>query len=230
MGLFNRIKDPVDAEYRLTSCSSSSPGAAYSNCRMEGVVTGPGVGPIAVEYNTLAAPTKKWPQPGQTLPVTVDREDPTRLKVRWADMPTNRELGRQYAAQQAQQAQASGATASTSYEVVGAPGRPQPGQAGGGLTPEQASAGGAGLQPATGRVLAVHEVVVPAGLSGAGAGGTTDLTLDVALADGTGYSTSMRITFSTPEKHDAIAIVGRSLPVLVNPAAHDQVMIDTSKL
>jgi hypothetical protein len=224
MGLFNRIKDPVDAEYRLTSCSAGSPGAVYSNCRMEGVVTGPGIGPVAVEHSTLVAPTSKWPQPGQTIPVTVDREDPTRLKVRWDDLPTNRELGRQYAQQQAEQ------QAQQEAEVVGAPGRPQPGQAGGGLTPEQAAAGGGALIPATGKVLAVHEVVVPAGLSGSGAGGTTDLTLDISLPDGSGYSTSMRITFSTPEKHDAVAAVGRSLPVLVNPAAHDQVMIDTSKL
>lgn len=224
---------------------------------MEGVVTGPGVGPIAIEHNTLTAPTKKWPQPGDTLPVTVDRNDPTRLKIRWDRMPTNRERARQFAQQaaaaqagstatapggippQAQsmiddiiaKAKASGATVTTSYEttVVGAPGRAQPGQSDGGLTPEQA-ANGVGLQPATAKVLAAHDVVVPAGLAGVGAGGTTDLTLDVTLADGTGYSTSMRITFSTPEKHDAICAIGRQLPVLVNPASRDQIAIDTARL
>jgi hypothetical protein len=257
VALFNRIKDPVDAEYRLISCSMNSGGAAYENCRMEGVVTGSGIGPIAIEHNTLAAPTKKWPQPGDTLPVTVDRNDPTRMKIRWDRMPTNRERARQAAQQaaaaeaaqgasptapagmppQAQsmiddiiaKAKASGATVTTSYEVVGAPGRSQPGQAGGGLTPEQAAAG-VGLQPATAKVLAAHDVVVPAGLSGAGAGGTTDLTLDVTLSDGTAYSTTMRITFSTQEKHDTIAAIGRQLPVLVNPAARDQIAIDTTRL
>jgi hypothetical protein len=254
VALFNRIKDPVDAEYRLISCSAGSPGASYSNCRMQGVVTGPGVGPIAVEHNTLTAPTKKWPQPGDTLPVTVDRNDPTRMKIRWDRMPTNRErarrLSQQAAAAQAAGANASpgtpaqaqsmiddliarakagGATVTTSYEIVGAPGRAQPGQAGGGLAPEQAAAG-IGLQQATAKVLAAHDVVVPAGLSGAGAGGTTDLTLDVTLADGTGYSASMRITFSTPEKHDAICAIGRQLPVLVNPASRDQIAIDTARL
>lgn len=94
---------------------------------------------------------------------------------------------------------------------------------------EQAQSSGTPV-PATGTVLAVREVVVPEGLSGADAGGTTDLSLDITLPDGSGYSTSMRITFSTPEKHDAVAVVGRSLPVLVNPAARDQVMVDTSKL
>ncbi|MCU1513033.1 MAG: hypothetical protein JWO10_123 [Microbacteriaceae bacterium] len=260
MGIFNRIKDPVNAEYRLISCSASSPGAAYSNCRMEGVVTGPGVGPIAIEHNTLTAPTKKWPQPGDTLPVIVDRNDPSRLKIRWNQMPTNRERARQFAQDaaaaqavptpqtatapggipaQAQsmiddiiaRAKAGGATVSTSYEttVVGAPGRAQPGGVGGGLTPEQA-ASGTGLQPATATVLAAHDVVMPAGLTGAGDGGTTDLTLDVTLADGTAYSTSMRITFSTPDKHDLICAIGRRLPVLVNPASRDQIAIDTARL
>jgi hypothetical protein len=118
--------------------------------------------------------------------------------------------------------------------VIGAPGRPVPGAAGGGLTPEQAataaSGGGAGLQPAMARVLAVHDVPIPAGMPGAPPAGLVDLTLDVARPDGGGYATSMRIGFSTPEKRAKVATVGLTLPVLVNPAARDQIATDTSRL
>ena len=87
-----------------------------------------------------------------------------------------------------------------------------------------------GLQPATARVLAVHNVPVPPGLPGGAPAGSVDLTLDVALPSGGGYSTTMRIGFSTPEKRVRIAAVGTTLPVLVNPAARDQIAIDTGRL
>ncbi len=133
-------------------------------------------------------------------------------------------------------AQASGATVTTSYatDVVGAPGRPTPGAAGGGLTPEQsaqAAAGGAaaiGLEPTTAKVLAAHEVPIPAGVVGAAPGGVWDLTLDVAATPG--YTAVIRINFSSPAKRSQIAVVGRELPVLSDPANHDRIAIDTSRL
>jgi hypothetical protein len=287
MGLRNwlhnkHMSDPVDGMLQLTSCSAGAYNAAYSNCRMQGVVTAPGLAPTAVEHVCLA-PAKKWPQPGQMIPVLVDRADPTRLEVRWDDMPGNRELGQQQARQEAQRlaaqmsaaqawdpadapgqqpvttafppntmppelqslldnftqaARSSGVqvTCNVQQEVFGAPGRPVPGAAGGGLTPEQAAAaasgGGSagGLQPATARVLAVRELPIPAGIPGAPPAGLVDLTLDVALPGGGGYATSMRIGFSTAEKRVKVATVGLTLPVLVNPAARDQIAIDTGRL
>jgi hypothetical protein len=234
------MTDPADGTLQLTSCSAGAYDAAYSNCRMQGVVTAPGLAPTAVEHVCLA-PTKKWPQPGQTVPVLVDRADPTRLEVSWDDMPSNRDLGRQQAQQEAQRlaAQMSAAQApgpAGQQQVLGAPGRPVPGAAGGGLTPDQAAAavsggaGAAGLQSATARVLAVHEVPIPAGMPGAPPAGLVDLTLDVALPDGGGYSTTMRIGFSTPQKRAKVATVGLTLPVRVNPAARDQIAIDTAGL
>jgi hypothetical protein len=276
------MSDPVDGMLQLTACSAASYEAAYSNCRMQGVVTAPGIAPAAVEH-LRTAPTKKWPEPGQTIPVRVDRADTSRLEIRWDAMPTNRELGRQQAQQAAQMlaAQMPGgqmpggqmpgtqmpggqmpgtqmpwdqmpagpygqAPATTGFPpsmmppqvqgVVGDPSRPRPGMAGGGLTPEQAAgaasggAAAAGLQPATARVLAVHDVPVPPGLPGGAPAGNVDLTLDVALPSGGGYSTTMRIGFSTAEKRARIAAVGTTLPVLVNPAARDQIAIDTGRL
>lgn len=235
-----RMTDPVPGTYALTSSSVNSGGASYENCRMTGVVTADGVGPVAVEHY-CTAPTKRWPHPGQTLPVTVDRADPTRLEVQWDAMPSNHDLARQLAEQQAQELAdrmrtgASGTPAGppVTYTVVGDASRPLPGTAGGGLTPEQAAAAtqrpGA-MIAAHATVLAVHEVIVPAGVAGGGAAGTVDLTLDVALPAGGGYATSTRIAFSTAARRAAVATVGTVLPVLVNPAAHDQIAIDATRL
>lgn len=166
----HRLTDPIPGKYRLTSCSVSSPGAAYSNCNMEGVVMADGITPTAVEHY-CTAPTKKWPYPGQELPVLVDRADPQRLRVVWDDVPTGREVGRQAAQAQAQaqaQAMAAGTGAGAgaggtvmagelppqfqsmlasfqqasgmNVTVAGAPGRAAPGTPGGGTTPKQAAA------------------------------------------------------------------------------------------
>ncbi|WP_243062124.1 hypothetical protein [Humibacter sp. RRB41] len=239
MGLFNRIKDPVDGQFNLVSCSIASGGAVYENCSMDGVVSGPGVTPTSVHHSSLATPVAKWPQPGQTLPVTFDREHPDRLKIRWDQMPTNREVAQMYAAQQAQQmaaAQATGASVFASPSVIGDPSRPLPGAPGGGLTPQesaQALAGGAvalGLLPTTARVLAAYAVQPPAGVPTA-PGGVWDLTLDVTPVGGnSGYSTVMRIGFSSVQKQQTIAAIGRELPVLADPQRHDRIMIDTSRL
>jgi hypothetical protein len=241
---------------------------------MDGVVSGPGIDPVAVHHTSMLTPTAKWPYPGMVLPVTVDREHPDRLKISWDAVPSSRDVARELAAQQAQQmaaaagqtpqapgtagapsvapvvparyqsmvddivarAQAAGATVTTSYEtqVVGAPGRPAPGMPGGGLTPAesaQAASGRAaaiGLQATVATVLAAHEVPVPAGVVGAAPGGVWDLTLDVTATPG--YTTVLRINFSSPEKRQQIAVVGRQLPVLGDPQRHDRIAIDTSRL
>ena len=265
MGLRNwvhnkRLTDPVAGTYRLTSCSSNSGGAAYENCRMHGVVVGPGVGPIAVEHY-CTAPTKRWPQPGDTVPVTVDRADPTRLRIDWDQLPSGSDRGQRLAeelvasmgarptgptpdagaapfsadlAAFVARAEAQGAhvTTNVTYGVQGAPGRAVPGTAGGGLTPDQAAAAATNgsMQPATAQVLAVHEVVIPQGMAGGGAAGTVDITLDVSWPAGSGWTTTMRIAFSTAEKRARVATVGVTLPVLVNPQAHDRIAIDTTRL
>jgi hypothetical protein len=114
--------------------------------------------------------------------------------------------------------------------------RQMPGGPGGGLTPQQAAeaisgrASAMGLQPATARVLAVHDVPIPPGVPGAPPAGAADLTLDVTLPGGAGYSTTTRISFGTPQTRARITTVGATLPVLVNAQRRDQVVIDTSRL
>jgi hypothetical protein len=112
------------------------------------------------------------------------------------------------------QAQQYGVPVTTTYTVLGDRGRAMPGTPGGGLTPDQAASAGAN----------------PLGMVGGGAAGTVDLTLDVALPPGPGWTTTMRIAFSTPARRAAIATPGVRLPVLVDPDAHDHIAIDTSRL
>jgi hypothetical protein len=98
----------------------------------------------------------------------------------------------------------------------------QPGAFGaqpGGITSEQASA----------VVLAVHDV--PGVVEPRGPGSSlVNLTLDVTRADGSSYSTSSRIGFSTPARRAAVATVGHRVPVLVNPALPQQVTVDLSRI
>ena len=57
----------------------------------------------------MPAPVAKWPTPGGTLPVTVDRADLSKCKVRWDDVPEWDELAKQQAAQLAAQMNQGGA-------------------------------------------------------------------------------------------------------------------------
>lgn len=162
MGLFDRlrgIKDPIDGEYRLVACSSSSGGAVYENCTMDGVVTAPGVPGTAVRHTSLVTPVAKWPQPGRVLPVTIDRNDPTRLKIRWEAVPSNAQLAHALAEQQAAAAPASPAPAGAPTAADGLPA---------GLPPEAAAM--------------VADIVARA--RAAGATVTTDVTTSVVGADG----------------------------------------------
>ena len=121
--------------------------------------------------------------------------------------------------------------------VLGDPTRPLPGQARGGLTPEdsaQAALDGGfrlGLVRADATVLAAHDVAIPPGVPGAPPGGLVDLTFDVRFPTrDPGYATTTRIAFGTPERRAQIAVVGRTWPVLVNPNVRDQIALDTNRI
>ncbi len=59
---------------------------------MTGVLTGPGVNPCAVLYDGRAH-SKKWPEVGQTLPVTMEHSVPKIIEVLWAEVPDPKVLG-----------------------------------------------------------------------------------------------------------------------------------------
>jgi hypothetical protein len=252
----HRLSDPVPGRYHLTSCSVGSSGAMYSNCRMEGVVTAEGLPPTAVGHY-CTAPTKKWPSPGQELPVLVDRANPRRLRIQWRQVATGRQRGRQaaqaFAAMMAQQ-QATGGGAGWPGGSAGSGGvftadfsalPPQfqtlaedaqrrarqamdafsANAANASATNASASAanrpGPASMRSATAVVLAVHDAD--------GSVGAADITLDIK-APGGGYTAVTRISFRTAEQRARVAVPGATLPVLIDPADRNRVVIDTSRI
>jgi hypothetical protein len=63
---------------------------------MQLVVQGDGVPATAVEHHGLAHHSR-WPSPGMVLPVTVDRSDPSRLKIEWDEMEASSDRSRRTA-------------------------------------------------------------------------------------------------------------------------------------
>ena len=73
-----RMKDPVDGTAQVVGSTQPPDSATSSNVNLTVVVQAEGVPATSVEFSCIA-PTKKWPFPGETLPVTVDRADPERI-------------------------------------------------------------------------------------------------------------------------------------------------------
>jgi hypothetical protein len=85
----HRMKDPVRGQAQVVSCSQWH-GGTSANCRMQLVVQAPGVPATAVELDCMVH-ASRWPSPGITLPVTVDRDDPQKLKVEWDEVETSQD-------------------------------------------------------------------------------------------------------------------------------------------
>ncbi|MCW3017005.1 MAG: hypothetical protein JWO02_4097 [Solirubrobacterales bacterium] len=123
MGLFRdwaksrKMDDPVRGILRVTACTTIDGDATSSNYNLDGVVSADGVLPTAVNHSGIAK-AKKWPFPGQELPVTVDRADPTRIRIEWDDVQTGDERGA-----------ASAARLAATMRGEGAPGTPPAGTA-----------------------------------------------------------------------------------------------------
>lgn len=84
-----RMKDPVRGQAQVVSCTQWH-GGTSANCRMQLVVQAPGVPATAVDLECMVHATR-WPSPGITLPVTVDRDDPEKLKVEWDEVETSQD-------------------------------------------------------------------------------------------------------------------------------------------
>lgn len=93
-----RMKDPVDVTAQVVSSSGAPDNATHGTAVMNLVVQLPGMEAQSIECTSVPTPVKKWPQPGQQLPVTVDRADPTKCKVRWDDVPEWDDIAKQQAA------------------------------------------------------------------------------------------------------------------------------------
>ena len=80
-----RMKDPVRGTAQVVACSRMTQAAVASNCVMNLVVSADGLPATPVEHEAIVR-QDRWPHGGQVLPVTVDRADPTRLKVEWDEV------------------------------------------------------------------------------------------------------------------------------------------------
>ncbi|RKQ87395.1 hypothetical protein C8N24_5416 [Solirubrobacter pauli] len=89
-----RIKDPVRGSAQIVACSRPARPAVASNIVLHLIVSADGVAPTAVEHECMCR-QDRWPHQGMTLPVTLDRADPSRLKVEWDELPTHQDLIRQ---------------------------------------------------------------------------------------------------------------------------------------
>jgi len=115
-----RMSQPVQGTAQVVSATMPAESSTSSNCSMSLVVSAEGLEPTAVEHTTMAK-TKRWPSPGMTLPVTVDLADPTRLKIHWDEVQTNRESANQQAEQIAEMMKGgAGATAQGAGMNLGA--------------------------------------------------------------------------------------------------------------
>jgi hypothetical protein len=85
-----RMKDPVRGAAEVVACSDYHGRGIKQLCTMQLVVHAEGVAPASQEHHLLAH-RDKWPAPGMTLPVTVDRADPTKLYVMWDEVQGSRE-------------------------------------------------------------------------------------------------------------------------------------------
>lgn len=123
MGLFNRMKDPVDGAARIVSCSGPPDGATSGTCKMYLVVEAPGVAAFSAEIRKICK-VARWPSPGMVLPCQVDRAKPDNFDVDVKGIPDWRDQARQQAEMYAQMA---------NQPRHGQPGMPGVGQPGAGI-------------------------------------------------------------------------------------------------
>ena len=115
-----RMSQPVQGTAQVVSSTMPAEDSTSSNCSMSLVVSAEGLEPTPVEHTAMAK-IKRWPTPGMTLPVTVDLADPTRLKIHWDEVQTNRESAKQQAEQIAEMMKGgAGATAQGAGMDLGA--------------------------------------------------------------------------------------------------------------
>ena len=90
------MKDPVRGTARIVSASMHHGRGIYQSCRMQVVVEADGVPATAMQLDVLAH-QEKWPMPGMALPVTVDRGDPTNVRIEWYEVQSAKDRSKQNA-------------------------------------------------------------------------------------------------------------------------------------
>lgn len=110
-----RMKDPVRGSAQVVACSRITQAAVASNCAMNLVISADGIPATPVEHEAMCR-QDRWPHAGQVLPVTVDRADPTRLRIEWDEVRTHEDRIAEQA--EALAAQMNSGGASTGNDLV----------------------------------------------------------------------------------------------------------------
>jgi len=97
MGLFSKSTDESESltmrgTFLVTACSCPQFGSLIADSWWAGVVSAPGIAPVAVTH-TGGAPQDKMTRPGQVVPVDLDPEDSTRFRIDWDQVPTGMDYG-----------------------------------------------------------------------------------------------------------------------------------------
>jgi hypothetical protein len=87
-----RMKDPVRGQAQVVSCSAHRGEGSWENCSMQLVVQAEGVPATSTRKSDMVR-ADRWPTPGMTLPVTVDRAKPERLKIEWGEIESSQDRG-----------------------------------------------------------------------------------------------------------------------------------------
>jgi hypothetical protein len=120
MGIFSkRMKDPVRGMAQVVGSSRPPHNASFGNCKLTLVVQADGVEPTPVEHHNLLTPVSKWPRPGMSIPVTVDRANPDRISIEWDEIATGEDSAAAQAQAMADAMRAGGSQGADASGVVG---------------------------------------------------------------------------------------------------------------
>ena len=89
------MKDPVEGTAKVSSVDfphGRTPNDGRPYTRLDCVVSGPGIEPVAIEH-TCSIVAGKVPAPGEVLTVLIDRANPKRIVIDW-DKVASRDLSR----------------------------------------------------------------------------------------------------------------------------------------
>jgi len=102
MGLFKKllggdgsppIQDGVRGTAQVVSCSGYRGRAIWQSCEVQLVVQAEGIPATAVQVSQLGH-NDRWPRPGMTLPVTVDRSNPQNVQIHWDEVASSSDTAR----------------------------------------------------------------------------------------------------------------------------------------
>ena len=107
MGLFKRMKDPVQGTAQVTDLVGGQPrsgtSSLWTNGEMRLIVTAEGIPPTPVTWRGQVK-CSRCPVEGDSIPITVDRADPQKLSIVWSEMPKLKDRLRKRADERQQEA------------------------------------------------------------------------------------------------------------------------------